>query len=134
MTQEEQEKLFMLLQNSQSGIEKKTTVEKITGQISLDDGDIIQIEKNCILDENDNIREDTVFNVKVFSCGCKANGRSNFGGIDYKGNVACVKHFFRCVRCQRPLSTLTVKSIKGYCYCARCARIVKFLGFLGIKK
>jgi len=134
MTQEEQEKLLMLLQNSQSGLEKKTTIEKITGHISLEDGDMIQVEKNCFLDENESIREISVFNVKVFSCGCKADGRSNLGGVDYKGNVVCNKHLFRCIRCQRPLSTLTVKTIQGYCYCAKCARIVKFLRFLGIKK
>jgi hypothetical protein len=134
MTQEEQEKLLMLLQNSQSGLEKKTVIERITGRVKLKDGDLIQIDKDCFLDENNAIREINVFNVKVFSCGCKADGRSNLGGVDYKGNVVCIKHFFRCVRCQRPLSTLTVKSIQGYCYCGRCARIVKFLKFLGIKK
>jgi len=134
MTREEQEKLIMLLQNSQSGLERKTTVEKITGQINLEDGDLIQVDKNCFLDENNSIQEVNVFLIKTFACGCKADGRSNLGGVDYKGNVVCIKHLYRCVRCQRPLSTLTVKSIKGYCYCAKCALIVKFFKFLGIKK
>jgi len=134
MDQQEMDKLLKILQNGVEGIERKTTIEKITGHISLEDGDMIQVEKNCFLDENDSIREVSVFNVKVFSCGCKADGRSNLGGVDYKSNVVCNKHLYRCIRCQRPLSTLTVKSIQGYCYCVRCARIVKFLRLLGIKK
>ena len=134
MNQDPRELLARLLQDSQAGIEKKKTVERIVGQVTLENSDLIQIDKDSHYGENDGIHEVNTINIKVFACGCKVQDRSNWGGIDYKGNVCCIRHFYRCVRCRRPLSTLTVKSIHGYCYCARCARIVKFLKFLGLKK
>jgi len=134
MNQDSKEIIARLLQGSEAGIEKKTTIERLGGQVTIKNSDFIQIDKDCQLDENDSIREVTIFNIKVFACGCKANGRENFGGVDYMGNLTCNKHFYRCIRCRRPLSTITVKPINGYCYCARCARIVKFLRFLGLKK
>jgi len=129
----EGEILKRLLQNSLSGIERKTTIEKISGQV-IKDGDLIQVDKDSHLDERGGIREIDIFRIKVYACGCRVDGRTNFGGVDYKGNIVCVKHYYRCVRCRRSLSVLTVKPINGYCYCARCARIVKFLRFLGLRK
>jgi hypothetical protein len=131
---DEKEKFLRILQNSQAGLKRKTVVEKVGSQVTSKDSDLIQIDTDSCLDEGGGIKEVDIFNIKVFACGCKVDGRSNFGGIDYKGNIVCSRHYYRCIRCRRPLSTLTVKPIKGYCYCARCARIVKFLKFLGLKK
>jgi|GEM_PF-3272767 hypothetical protein len=134
MDDRERAELERLLQNSQAGIEKKTIIERLSGKIADGSEDFIQIDKETQLESDGTIREISVFKIGIYACGCKSNGRSNFGGVDYKGNIVCAKHFYRCVRCHRPLSVLTVKSIKGYCYCARCARIVKLLRFLGLKK
>ena len=129
----ERERMIRLLQDSLAGIEHKTTVERLGGMI-MNGEDLIQIDKDSHLGEGGGIREVQTFNVRVYSCGCRADGRSNFGGIDYKGNVACQLHWFRCIRCRRPLSTLTMKAIHGVAYCKRCYRISKFRRFLGLKK
>lgn len=123
-----------LLQDIQSGIESKKTIEKINGQVTIDDAELIEIIKEAHLGANGGIEEKNIINIKVFACGCKVQDRTNWGGIDYKGNICCIKHFYRCVRCRRPLSTLTVKPVNGFCYCARCARIVQLKKFLGLKK
>jgi len=131
---EEQEKLLRILQNSHSGLEEKTTTERICGQVTQEDNELIRIDKNSHMTENGGIREVNIFNIRTYACGCRVDGRANFGGVDYKGNFVCSKHFYRCIRCRKALSILTVKPIRGYCYCRRCARIVKFLRFIGLKK
>jgi hypothetical protein len=134
MNEQEKAALERLLQSSLTGIEKKTIIERLTGRIVKDGDDFIQIDKESKLDEDGSIREFNIFSVRIYSCGCKSTGRSNFGGVDYRGNVVCNKHYYRCLRCRRALSILTVKPIDGICYCARCSRVVKFLRFLGLKK
>jgi hypothetical protein len=134
MNEQEREMLAGLLQNNLSGVEKKIIIEKISGRVVQDGDDLIQIDKDCHLDESGGIREINIFRIKVFACGCRADGRNNLGGVDYKGNIVCSRHFYRCIRCRKPLSSLTVKSINGFCYCARCHRIVKILRFFGLKK
>lgn len=129
----EREQMIRLIQNSLAGIEHKTIIERLGGRI-VDGGDLIQIDNECRVEEGGGLREVNVFQIKYYSCGCRADGRSNFGGIDYKGNVACQLHWFRCIRCRRPLSTLTMKAIHGVAYCKRCYRISKFRRFLGLKK
>jgi hypothetical protein len=132
--EDENEKLLKMLLDNLSGIEKKRIIERITGRVIQENDDLIQIDKESQLDETGGIRQVDTFNIRVFACGCKSNGRSNFGGIDFAGNVACSKHFYRCIRCRRPLSSLTVKPIHGIAYCPRCKRVVKFLRFFGLKK
>lgn len=134
MNQDPKELLMRLLQNSQSGIENKRTIERVCGEVKHENGDLIQIDKECYLDETGGVREVNITNIRVYACGCKVEGRANFGGMDYKGNLVCVRHFFRCIRCRRPLSILTVKAINGICYCSRCVRIVKIKRFFGLRK
>jgi len=132
--EDENERLLKLLLENLSGIEKKRIIERITaGAIKVDDN-LIQIDKESELDETGGIRQVDTFNIRTFACGCKSNGRSSLGGVDYKGNVVCTKHFYRCIRCRRPLSSLTVKPIHGIAYCPRCKRVVKLLRFFGLKK
>jgi hypothetical protein len=134
MNEEEREKLERLLRSSLSGIEKKIIIEKLTGRVIKNGEELIKIEKESRLDGDGGIKTIDVFKISVFACGCKADGRRNFGGIDYKGNVVCNRHYYRCLRCRKPLSILTVKPINGIAYCERCSRIVKILRFFGLKK
>jgi hypothetical protein len=126
--------LERLIRNSVSGIERKIIIERLGGQITKDGDDLIQIDKDCQCDDNGVIQESNIFNIRFYACGCRADGRKNFGGVDYLGHVVCSKHFYRCIRCRRPLSIRTVKPLDGICYCAKCRRIVKLLRFLGLKK
>jgi hypothetical protein len=132
--EDENERLVRMLMDSLSGIEKKRIIERITGTVVRNNDNLIQIDKESQLDRDGGIRQVDTFNLKVFACGCKSDGRGNWGGVDYRGNITCAKHFYRCIRCRRPLSSLTVKPIKGIAYCARCRRVVRFLRFFGLKK
>jgi hypothetical protein len=128
----EREEMIRLLQGSLAGIEHKTTVERLGGMI-MNGEDLIQIDNDSHLAEGGGIREVQTFKIRVYTCGCRADGRTNFGGIDYRGNVACSRHFWRCLDCLRPLSILTVRTINGVAYCRRCYRIEKLKRFFGLK-
>lgn len=134
MRESNRERLERVLSNSLSGIENKVIIERVVGKVVKEGDDLIEIEKQCQLDENGGIQEIHIFKIKTYACGCRANGRNNFGGIDFKGNVVCAKHYYRCIRCRKPLSILTVKAINGIAYCPSCARITKILRFFGLKK
>lgn len=134
MNEQEREQLERLLQNTFTGIERKTIIERIGGRVAKDGDDLIQIDKDCRLDESGGIQESNIFNIKFYACGCRADGKQNFGGVDYKGNIVCSKHYYRCIKCRRSLSILTVKPIDGICYCSKCARVTKILRFFGLKK
>jgi len=103
-----------------SQAESKTIIERIIPGSIKHNNKMIEVNVTGGL-ENGSLTEKTIFNVPVYDCGCKSEGRSNLGGIDYKGNIVCVKHFFRCGRCHRPLSILTVKPKNGRCYCGWCS-------------
>lgn len=134
MNEQQRAMLEQLIQNARSGLEKKIIIERLSGKAVKDGDDLIQIDKESYLESDGNIKETNIFKIRTYSCGCQAFGRNNFGGVDHKGNIVCKRHFYRCIRCRRPLSVLTVKPIDGICYCARCRRIVKFLRFFGLKK
>lgn len=121
MNQEDMEKLLKILGNQ---IESKNTTERlVTGSIK-EDGNIFEVKKSSSL-ENGGITENTTFNLRILDCGCISHGRKNVSGVDYKGYVVCPRHFFRCLRCHRPLSIKTVKPQNGICYCSRCSFIRK---------
>ena len=124
MNQSDLDKLTQIL----SGIEKKKTVERISGKVINKNSEIIEIQQESSLDPDGGINDKTEFKLHLLSCGCVCQGRYDIGGVDWKGNVTCKRHFWRCHHCHRPLSPLTVRVINGVTYCAFCYWKIKFFG------
>ncbi|MFA5033801.1 MAG: hypothetical protein WC614_12390 [bacterium] len=116
MPEQNIEQLLQIL----SGIERKNTVEKIDGTTVRESGKIIEIQQNSILGQDGAIEDTTTYSLHTLDCGCIAQSRQDIGGKDWKGNIVCRRHFYRCAHCFLPLSSLTVRVINGKCYCGPC--------------
>jgi hypothetical protein len=133
---ETNEELERLIRTLSTGIERKSTVERISTEDIRQDGKIIEILKDSSLDATTGgINEQIVFKVKTLSCGCAIQGRRELGGICQKcGNIVCKRHFYRCIRCQKGICCRCISAIDGIVYCKKCGRITKLLRFLKLKK
>lgn len=114
----------------QSLISAKQTTEQISDEAMKPGDPAFQVESLSGV-ANGGLVEQITFKRKIFpGCGCICHDAKDIAGIDYKGNLTCKKHFYRCLRCRRPLSPKTVKAIKGYAYCEWCS-FVKKITFRG---